>query len=55
MYFRSAFTVEDTGSDFVPYTSFSGAGGAAEHEMVLACIDSERVPQHMQRNQAVPP
>lgn len=55
MYFASTFTVEGKGSNFVPYALFNVAGGAAEHEMVLACINSERVSQHMQRNEAVPP
>lgn len=55
MYFTSAFSVEGTGLNFVPYALFNGEGRAAEHEMVLACINSERVPQHMQRNYTVPP
>lgn len=55
MYFTSAFTVEGIGSNFVPYALFNGEGGTAEHEMMLACINSESVPQHMQRNHAAPP
>lgn len=50
MYFASAFTVEGAGLNFVPYALIGQKGGAAEHEMVLACINSERVTQHMQRN-----
>lgn len=47
--------MEGTGLNFVPYALFNGEGRAAEHEMVLACINSERVPQHMQRNSLIDP
>lgn len=49
MYFTSAFTVEGTGSNFVPCALFIGAEGAAEHEMVLACINSKSSSAHAKK------